>query len=145
MEVYRELSEYPNIIGVKEATTDITKITKIRNLCPPDFYIWSGNDDQIVPITALGGKGVISVLSNLCPADTIAMTDAALDGDFDTAAELQAALSPLISLLFREVSPIPVKYAMKYAGFDCGHCRLPLGDISPAIKSQIDRYFRRTY
>lgn len=143
VEAYRELSSLPNIIGVKEASTDINKIIKIRSSCPSDFYIWTGNDEQIVPVTALGGKGVISVLSNLCPADTIAMTDAALDGDFDTAAALQTALSTLVGLLFSEVNPIPIKYAMKYAGFDCGPCRLPLGTISPSVKAQIDRYFRR--
>lgn len=140
--VYRELSAHPNIAGVKEACTDINKIARIRVACPRDFYIWAGNDEQIVPVISLGGQGVISVLSNLCPADTVAITDAALDGDFDTACELQCAMLPLIELLFAEVNPIPVKYAMRYAGFDCGSCRLPLGQLSRENMKKIDRYFR---
>ena len=118
--VYKKLSMQPNIAGVKEASTDITKIARIRTACPDDFYIWAGNDDQVVPVISLGGKGVVSVLSNLCPEETCAMTEAALDGDFDTAAALQCGLLPLIDLLFSEVNPVPVKYAMRYAGFDCG-------------------------
>lgn len=140
--VYNKLSMQPNIIGVKEATTDITKIARIRANCPNDFYIWSGNDDQIVPVIALGGKGVISVLSNVCPDETVDITEAALAGDFDTAAALQCDYLPLIDLLFSEVNPIPVKYAMKYAGFDCGRCRLPLGTLSAFNKERIDHYFQ---
>lgn len=140
--VYRKLSAHPNICGVKEASTDISKIARIRCLCPNDFYIWAGNDDQIVPVISLGGKGVISVLSNLCPADTIDLTEAALDGDFDTAAAMQRDLLPLIHLLFIDTNPIPVKYAMQYAGFDCGACRLPLGRLSPEAQYQLDSYFR---
>lgn len=129
--VYKRLSKVPNIVGVKEASTDITKITRIRLECGPDFCIWSGNDDQIVPVIALGGQGVISVLSNVCPVETVAMAEAALAGDFDTAAALQCELSPLISLLFSEVNPVPVKAAMKLIGCDCGGCRLPLTSPSP--------------
>ncbi len=139
--VYKRLAALPNIAGVKEASTDITKIQRIREACPEDFYIWSGNDDMIVPVMSLGGKGVISVLSNLCPRETAAMTQAALDGDFDTASALQCQLQPLVELLFSEVNPIPVKYAMRYAGFDCGRCRLPLGQLSLAAKQRIDAYF----
>ena len=128
--VYQRLSAIDNIAGVKEASSDITKITKIRMTCPEDFYIWSGNDDQIVPVIALGGKGVISVLSNILPRETGMMTDAALDGDFDTAAEFQCRLGPLVEALFSEVNPIPVKAAMGLIGLDCGPCRLPLGPIS---------------
>ena len=139
--VYQRLSALPNIIGVKEASTDITKIAKIRAACGEDFYIWSGNDDQIVPVMSLGGIGVISVLSNVCPRETVALSQAALAGDFDTAAALQCELMPLINLLFSEVNPIPVKYAMRYAGFDCGRCRLPLGQLSADNKRRLDAYF----
>lgn len=139
--VYKQLSALPNIAGVKEASTDITKITKIRSACGDDFSIWSGNDDQIVPVMSLGGKGVISVLSNICPAETVAMAQAALAGDFDTASALQCQMSKLIELLFCEVNPIPVKYAMRYAGFDCGNCRLPLGQLSEINKQRINAYF----
>lgn len=139
--VYKRLSALPNIIGVKEACTDITKITKIRSVCKEDFYVWSGNDDAIVPVISLGGKGVVSVLSNICPAETVAMANAALDGDFDTASALQCQLLPLISLLFSDVNPIPVKYAMRHVGFDCGRCRLPLGKLHAEVKKNIDAYF----
>ena len=124
--VYHELSKIPNIAGVKEASSDITKVARIRNTCGNDFSIWSGNDDQIVPAMALGAQGVISVLSNVKPEETKSMCDAALDGDFDTAASLQCELLPLIESLFCEVNPIPVKAAMSYIGYDCGDCRLPL-------------------
>lgn len=126
--VYKCLSLIPNIIGVKEASTDISKAAKIRAVCP-DFTLWSGNDDQAVAMMALGGAGVISVLSNVAPVETQAMAKAALDGDFDTAADLQLKLLPLIELLFCEVNPIPVKAAMKLIGYDCGDCRLPLTPI----------------
>ena len=125
VEVYRKLSRIPNIAGVKEASSDIVKVARILAECP-GLPVWSGNDDQIVPVMALGGSGVISVLSNVAPEQTKAMADAALDGDFDTAAALQLSMLPLIRALFSEVNPIPVKTAMREMGFDCGSCRLPL-------------------
>ena len=127
--VYKELSQIPGMAGVKEASTDISKIAKIRSVCP-DFPIWSGNDDQAVAVMALGGKGVISVVSNVAPLETQAMALAALDGDFDTASALQLDLLSLTEALFSEVNPIPVKAAMKLLGYDCGECRLPLTPIS---------------
>ena len=130
VEVYRKLRRIPNIVGVKEASSDIVKIAKIRAECP-NFSVWSGNDDQIVPVLSLGGQGVISVVSNVAPEKTKAMTEAALDGDFDTAAALQIELLPLIRALFSEVNPIPVKAAMQELGFDCGACRLPLTPMAP--------------
>lgn len=123
--VYQRLSAIPNIAGIKEASSDIIKINKIRAACP-ELPIWSGNDEMIVPVISLGGKGIISVLSNLYPELTVAMTDAALAGDFDTAASLQCSLQPVIEALFCEVNPIPIKTAMSYIGYDCGACRLPL-------------------
>lgn len=128
--VYKALSAIPNIAGVKEANPDITKIARIRNTCGKDFPIWSGNDDQIVPVMALGGQGVISVLSNVLPKETVMLCDAAECGDFQTAADLQCRYLPLIDALFSEVNPIPVKAAMKEIGYDCGGCRLPLCEIS---------------
>ena len=129
--VYQKLSRIPNVAGVKEATSDIVKIARIRSACGPDFSIWSGNDDQITPVMSLGGQGVISVLSNILPVETQAMVKAALDGDFDTASALQIHLLPLIEVLFSEVNPIPVKAAMKLIGYDCGECRLPLSPMMP--------------
>lgn len=136
--VYQALSLIPNIAGVKEATSDIVKIAKIRAACP-ELPIWSGNDDQVVPVMALGGMGVISVLSNIAPVETQAMAKAALDGDFDTASDLQIRLLPLIQALFSEVNPIPVKAAMRYIGYDCGECRLPLTALSREHEKQLKR------
>lgn len=126
VEVYGQLARIPNIAGVKEAAPDISKIARIRSRCPNHFSIWSGNDDQAVAVMSLGGQGVVSVLSNLLPVETQAMAQAALDGDFDTAASLQLEMLPLIEALFSEVNPIPVKAAMNLIGYDCGPCRLPL-------------------
>ena len=137
--VYQRLCAIPNIVGVKEASTDITKIAKIRNACP-GFGIWAGNDDMTVPVISLGGQGVISVLSNILPVETNAMAQAALDGDFDTAAALQCQLLPLIDLLFCEVNPIPVKEAMKQIGYDCGACRLPLCSMTQYNAERLARY-----
>lgn len=139
--LYARLSKIPNIAGVKEASTDITKIARIRCTCGDNFYIWSGNDDQIVPVISMGGKGVISVLSNLFPEHTQAMARAALSGDYNEASVLQCKMMELIGLLFNEVNPIPVKYAMKYVGFDCGECRPPLGPPSKELAERIDKYF----
>ena len=130
VEVCRCLAMIPNMAGIKEASTDVRKVTKIRAECPRDFAVWSGNDDLAAAVIALGGQGVISVLSNVAPVETQALAQAALDGDFDTAADLQTRLLPLIEVLFSEVNPIPVKAAMKLIGFDCGDCRLPLTPMS---------------
>ena len=138
VEIYQRLSRIPNIVGTKEASTDVRKITKILHACGPDFSVWSGNDDLITPVMALGGKGVISVLSNVLPVETQAMAKAALDGDFDTASSLQIELQPLIDLLFCEVNPIPVKEAMHILGYDCGPCRLPLTSLSPENRKKLE-------
>ena len=135
--VYQQLSVLPNIAGVKEASGNITKITRIRHSCGGNLPVWSGNDDQITPAMALGACGVISVLSNVVPIETQAMALAALNGDFDTAAALQTELQPLVDALFADVNPIPVKAAMKLMGFDCGSCRLPLGPLPPETLAQL--------
>lgn len=139
--VYRRLSRIPNIAGVKEASADIRKITRILAACGSDLPVWSGNDDLTVPVLSLGGQGVISVLSNLLPVETSAMAQAALAGDFDTAAALQAQLLPLTDLLSCEVNPIPVKAAMKRLGYDCGGCRLPLTSLTKEHQAKIEEYF----
>ena len=140
--VYEKLAKVPNIIGVKEASTDVSKITKLRNLCP-DFNIWTGCDELTVPVMALGGAGVISVVSNILPEETQAMARAALAGDFDTAADLQCKLQPLIDLLFCEVSPVPIKAALELMGLDCGPCRMPLGRLSETNSQRLKSYFHR--
>lgn len=136
--VYHALSQVPNFAGVKEASNDITKITRIRAACP-ELPVWSGNDEQIVPVMSLGGSGVISVLSNVLPVQTQAMALAALDGDFDTAAALQTELLPLIDLLFCEVNPIPVKAALQILGYDCGECRLPLTPMGEKNREKLKK------
>jgi len=135
--VYHQLAQIGNIAGVKEASTDIGKITAIREICSPDFFIWSGNDEMTVPIMALGGAGVISVASNVVPMQIQAMTQAALAGDFDSASALQIELMPLVRLLFSAVNPIPVKAAMKLLGYDCGECRLPLTSLPKELKQKL--------
>lgn len=139
VEVCRELSKIPNIAGVKEASTDITKAARIKAACPPHFSLWSGNDDLTVPVMSLGGSGVISVIANVLPVQTQAMAQAALAGDFDTAASLQLRLLPLIKALFSEVNPIPVKAAMKLIGYDCGDCRLPLTPMEPDNLKKLEK------
>lgn len=128
--VYEKLASIPNIVGVKEANSDVTKIARIRNACGDQFTVWTGNDDQIVPSMSLGAKGVISVLSNVMPQETVELCTAAQNNDFLYAGVLQREFIPLIDVLFSEVNPIPVKAAMKLIGFDCGSCRLPLCDIT---------------
>lgn len=127
--VYQQLCQLENVVGVKEASADITKIARIRNTCGDEFSIWSGNDDQVIPSMALGAQGVISVVSNIKPVTTVRMTTAALSGDYKTAGNIQCQLLPLIDALFCEVNPIPVKTAMKLIGLDCGACRLPLCEM----------------
>ena len=139
--VYKRLSVIPNIAGVKEATTDIGKILQIRYECEDNLPIWCGNDDMTVPVISLGGKGVISVVSNLLPQKVQAMAIAALDGDFDTAAELQCRLYSLTRLLQCQVNPVPVKAAMKCIGYDCGSCRLPLTELGEEETKKLKEYF----
>lgn len=126
VEVCQALAAVPNIAGIKEASSDISRVARLRAACPDSFAVWGGNDDQAAAVLSLGGSGVISVVSNLYPELMQALVSAGLDGDFDTAADLQLRLLPLIRALFREVNPIPVKAAMELLGWDCGRCRLPL-------------------
>lgn len=114
------------IAGLKEANPDASRVSQIRSLCPEGFPVWCGNDDRIVPFMAAGAQGVISVLSNPCPALLRQITDACLLGDYAQAARHQAEAMPLIAALFAEVNPIPVKAAMELLGQQAGQCRLPL-------------------
>lgn len=142
VEVYRRLSRIPNIAGVKEASSDITKITKILSACGPRFCVWSGNDDMTLPVIALGGKGVISVTANVAPVQVQALASAALDGDLDTAASLQMRLQALNELMFCAVNPIPVKAAMGLIGYDCGQCRLPLTSLSKDQMEKLEKLLK---
>ena len=131
LQTYRELSKHPNINGVKEASADFSLFAATRAECGNDLFIWSGNDDNTVPMMALGALGVISVASNVVPAAVAKLCSLCLDGDFEQAQQLYFKYSRLFSDLFIETNPIPVKAAMKLIGLDCGALRLPLTEISP--------------
>ena len=130
----RELSEHPNIVAIKEASGDISQIAETARLCEGRLDIYSGNDDQILPVLALGGKGVISVLSNVLPAETQAMCDLFFKGDIAESRRMQLKYLPLINALFSEVNPIPVKAAMAALGFGEDFLRLPLTSMEDAHK-----------
>ena len=136
-ETYAELAKHPNIVGVKEASGNLGNIQRTRNLCPEDFYIWSGNDDEVVPICALGGVGVISVVANILPAEMHAMVKLCLDNDFDAAGKLQLYLKDFCDAMFCEVNPIPVKTAMNLLDMDAGDLRLPLCEPTEANLARI--------
>lgn len=143
-ETYAELAKHKMIYAAKEATGNLSSIAKTISLVPEDFAIYSGNDDQITPIMSLGGKGVISVLSNILPQVAHDIAQSALDGDFKKSAELQLKYLELCNAMFMDVNPIPVKAAMRMMGIDVGPLRLPLCDMTPAntekLKSVLQKY-----
>ena len=126
-----ELAKVENIVAVKEASGNLSQVAEIAALCGPDFDIYSGNDDQILPVLSLGGKGVISVLSNVAPKETHDMVMNYLNGDTKSATKLQLDAIELINALFCEVNPIPVKAALNLMGYEVGSCKLPLCDMEP--------------
>ena len=130
-ETYVRLSKHPRIIGVKEANGDLTSILRLRKACGDDFYVYSGNDDQIVPILSIGGIGVISVLSNVAPQQTHDICQLYFDGKVEESARLQIDYCDLIDALFCEVNPIPVKTAMNLLGWNAGELRMPLSPMEP--------------
>lgn len=134
-----ELSKVDNIVAVKEASGDLSQVAKIAHLCGDNLCIYSGNDDQILPILSVGGKGVISVLSNIEPKLTHNMVQYFIDGKLDEAKELQLKAIPLINALFSEVNPIPVKAALNMKGFDFGIPRLPLIEMSEGAKKTLKK------
>ena len=129
-ESYLRLSAHPNINGVKEAGGDISLAARVAAECGDDLNIWSGNDDQTIPMMALGAKGVISVASNVLPCAVAELCALCLAGDFQTARKLYTKYAEFFRLLFVEVNPIPVKAAMALVGLDNGYLRPPLVDIS---------------
>ena len=136
-ETYAELAKHPNIVGTKEASGDFSLMLKVKALCPPDFLLYSGNDDHIVPILSLGGVGVISTMANVIPAETQNICALWEAGEHRAAAELQARCQPLIQALFREVNPIPIKAAMEMLGLDSGYVRQPLTTIGEAARKEL--------
>lgn len=136
-ETVYELSKIPNIVAIKEASGNISQVSKIAMLCGDDLAIYSGNDDQIVPVLSLGGLGVISVLSNIYPEYTHEMVMNYLNGDVKKSLQMQLDALNLINALFCEVNPIPVKAALNEMGYDFGSPRLPLTDIGEEHKKTL--------
>ncbi|MCD8219377.1 MAG: 4-hydroxy-tetrahydrodipicolinate synthase [Ruminococcus sp.] len=136
------LAEHKNIVAVKEASGNIGYTAKLAATCGDLVDIYSGNDDMIVPVMSLGGKGVISVLSNVLPKETHQMTQYCLNNDFASATKLQLQYLRLINDLFMEVNPIPVKEAMNQMGLPAGPCRMPLIDMSEAHKAAMHETLR---
>ena len=130
-ETYKELSKHPNINGVKEASGNFSLISATLASCGSDLFVWSGNDDDTVPMMSIGALGVISVLSNFLPAVVADTTRLCLEGDFKHAAEIHLKYLDLVAKLFIEVNPMPVKAAMNLLGMDVGEPRLPLCDLAP--------------
>ncbi len=131
------LAEHPRIVGIKEAGGDISQVAQIAALCGDKLDIYSGNDDQIVPIMSLGGKGVISVLSNLFPKETSDLCHLYFDGKVKESAAMQLKFLPLVDALFCEVNPIPVKAAMAAMGYCDNYLRLPLTPMEPQHEAQL--------
>lgn len=132
-----ELSQIDNIVGIKEASGNISQISKISCLCGNNLPIYSGNDDQILPILSVGGQGVISVLSNINPDLVLNITNSFFYGDFQKACTYQLKSLPIIDALFKETNPIPVKEALNILGFDFGEPRLPLIKCSENLKKEL--------
>lgn len=139
---YVELAKHPNIVAVKEANGDLSSILRLRHACGDELAVYSGNDDQIVPILSLGGQGVISVLSNVAPQATHDMCQLYFDGDVEKARDLQIAYTDLIDALFSEVNPIPVKTAMRLIGWAAGPLRPPLSEMESEHVEQLKSALR---
>lgn len=134
---YRELAKHPNIVAAKEASGNISQIAQIAQACGDELDLYSGNDDQIVPLLSLGAKGVISVLSNIMPRETHDICRLFFEGKIAESRALQLKLLPLINALFSDVNPIPVKEAMNMMGWECGECHLPLVSMQPQAKEHL--------
>lgn len=128
------LSKIPNIVAIKEASGNLSQVAKIASLCKDNLTIYSGNDDQVLPILSIGGKGVISVLSNIAPKKFSKMVHHYLEGNIQEARKIQLNSISLVDALFSEVNPIPVKYALNLLGYQYGFPRLPLVELSDKNK-----------
>ena len=142
-ETCKELSKIENIVAIKEASGNISQVAKIASLCGDDLAIYSGNDDQIIPVLSLGGKGVISVLSNIMPKYTHDMTKKYFEGNVEEATKMQLDVIDLIDALFVEVNPIPVKHALNLMGFNFGKPRLPLIEMSEKNKQLMEEVMKK--
>lgn len=135
--------EVPNIVGVKDATGDISEVAELMSLAKGTVDVYSGNDDQIVPVLSLGGKGVISVLSNILPKETHDMVASYLEGDAAKSCEMQLKYFDLVKALFCEVNPIPVKKALNLMGMEVGSLRLPLTEMEDANAKRLEEEMRK--
>lgn len=135
--------EVPNIVGVKDATGDISEVAELMSLAKGTVDVYSGNDDQIVPVLSLGGKGVISVLSNILPKETHDMVASYLEGDVAKSCEMQLKYFDLVKALFCEVNPIPVKKALNLMGMEVGSLRLPLTEMEDANAKRLEAEMRK--
>lgn len=135
--------EVPNIVGVKDATGDISEVAELMSLAKGTVDVYSGNDDQIVPVLSLGGKGVISVLSNILPKETHDMVASYLEGDVAKSCEMQLKYFDLVKALFCEVNPIPVKKALNLMGMEVGSLRLPLTEMEDANAKRLEEEMRK--
>ena len=138
-----KLAEHPNIVGIKEAAGNMAQVVELAALCGDKIDIYSGEDALNVPIMAMGGKGAISVLSNVVPAKAVEMTDAALAGDYEKAAALQCEMLPLIKALFSEVNPIPAKAAVAAMVFGEENVRMPLSPMEDATRAKLYEEMRK--
>lgn len=132
VDTYKELSKHPNINGIKEASGNFALLASTIAACGDDMNVWSGNDNEVVPMMSLGAKGVISVAANIIPEVMAKMTNACLSGDYKSGADLQLRYLDLIDRLFIEVNPIPIKAAMNMMGMEVGETRLPLCEMEPS-------------
>ena len=142
-QTYKRLSEHENIVAVKEAGGNISSIAKTAMLCKEDLWIYSGNDDQIVPILSLGGQGVISVLSNILPDAVSKICKHFFNGEVKKSADLQIKYFDLVEAVFCDVNPMPIKYALNAMGFEVGGCRLPLTDLSTANRALVSETLKK--
>lgn len=136
-DTYKELAKIENIVATKEANGDLSSVLKTLSICGDTLNMYSGNDDQILPIMSLGGLGVISVFANVCPRESHDLTHAILNEDYKTARKIQIKYADLMNALFCDVNPIPVKAALKMMGLDCGICRLPLIEMNAEKEKEL--------
>lgn len=142
-ETLEEIATDPRVVGVKEASGDIAQVAEVARLLGDRLAIYSGNDDQVLPVLALGGRGVISVLANIAPGDTSRMVHSYLEGNRQEALEIQLRYLPLVRTLFREANPIVVKAAVRALGFSIGDVRLPLVPVTPVVLTELREQMRQ--
>lgn len=142
-ETVAKLAEHPNIVAIKEASGDIAQVAEICRLVPDDFAVYSGNDDMVVPLLALGGIGYISVIANIMPKESVEMSRSFLDGNIERARELQLSMKPIIDAMFADVNPIPVKIALAKMNKMKPYFRLPLCPPSAEVDQRIEAEMKK--